>query len=68
MSPSCAPARAVLRTGCSLQRTGVTRNKLVNSNVINKMSFIRLKVNQLETFEQILVDEKGYQAETYGKV
>jgi len=31
------------------------------------MSFIEEAVEELETFEQILVEEKGYVAETYGK-
>jgi len=40
----------------------------VNEDVIEKMDIIKEKVYALETFEQILVEEMGYQAETYGKV
>ena len=41
---------------------------MVNKQVAGKMGFIREKINSLKTFEQVLVDRKGYQAESYGKV
>lgn len=44
------------------------RNKVVNDNVIRRMDFVKKKVDNLVTFEQILSDHRGYRAETYGKV
>jgi len=67
-SPSCAPSRACLRTGNSLQRAAIKGNKMIKAKVFNSMQFIKEKVQSLETFEQILADRKGYSVETYGKV
>lgn len=41
---------------------------MVNGEVYKRMRFIEDAVAELETFEQVLVEEKGYAAETYGKV
>lgn len=67
-SPSCGPARTSLLTGNTLQRTGVFNNRLVQSTYHNRMKLIRERVAQIRTFEQLLVDQRGYQAESYGKV
>lgn len=66
-SASCAPSRAVLRTGNTLQRTGISRNRMVGDDFINRIPFIRKKVEALESFEQVLVDHCGYEAVSFGK-
>ncbi|MFC1762960.1 sulfatase-like hydrolase/transferase [Planctomycetota bacterium] len=63
----CAPARTVLRTGCSLERTGAQSNSLVGYSTYNRMEQFRQKINSLESFEQILVEKLGYQAAYFGK-
>lgn len=65
--PSCGPSRTSLLTGCTSERTGVQKNSLVNANNYKKMSMFKNKVEKLETFEQLLVEERGYVAEMYGK-
>jgi len=67
VSPSCAPARATLRTGNCLQRAAIKGNKMVEGTVYKRMRFIEQAVEELETFEQIMVEEMNYSAETYGK-
>lgn len=66
-SPVCAPARSTLRTGCTIERTGVQSNSLANANIYNRMSQFASKINALESYEQLLVEEQGYVAEAYGK-
>jgi len=66
-SPSCGPARASLVTGNTLQRTGVSSNKLIMARHYSKLKVIRQKVEALESFEQVLVERLGYKAESYGK-
>ena len=63
----CAPARTVLRTGCTIERTGVQSNSLVGYSIYNRMEQFRQKINALESFEQILVERCGYQAAYFGK-
>lgn len=64
-SSSCAPARATLRSGCTMSRTGVHGNSVVNSNKLN--SQIEQKIAAIRTYDQIL-NEVGYQVESYGKL
>lgn len=66
-SPSCGPARASLLTGNTVQRTGITTNKMIMTRHYEKIKMIQDKVEILESFEQLLYDFKGYQAESYGK-
>jgi arylsulfatase A-like enzyme len=66
-SPSCGPSRASIKTGCSLQRTGVLHNKLFSRETYDRMDIFRRRIQALETFEQILVEKKGYRTEYYGK-
>ena len=66
-SPSCGPARASLKTGCTVARTGLNGNKLAEASVYRRMDMIKDKVRNLETFEQLLVDRFQYSAMTFGK-
>lgn len=66
-SPSCAPSRACFKTGSSLQRASIKGNKMVKDSVWKIMPNVRSKVNELETYEQILADKLGYNVESYGK-
>jgi len=61
VSPSCAPSRATVRTGNSLQRAAIKGNRMLKDKAYNLVPLIRNKVERLETFEQLLVDA-GYQA------
>jgi arylsulfatase A-like enzyme len=66
-SPVCGPARTTLRTGCTIERTGVQTNPLDDSvNGLNPKLF-QNKINQLEGLDQILVEDHGYVSEYYGK-
>lgn len=68
VSPSCAPSRtAGLKAGVSLQRSGIKGNGMVDEHVYRRMQMVEDKVEQLESLEQLLVEEEGYTAETYGK-
>jgi Sulfatase len=67
VSPSCGPARASIKTGASLQRTGILNNKLFSRKIYNRMDIFETRIRALETFEQILVEQKGYANEYYGK-
>jgi Sulfatase len=67
VSPSCGPARASIKTGASLQRTGILHNKLFSKKIYTRMEIFESRIRALETFEQILVEQKGYANEYYGK-
>lgn len=67
VSPSCGPARASIKTGASLQRTGILHNKLFSRKIYSRMDIFESRIRALETFEQILVEQKGYANEYYGK-
>jgi len=63
----CAPVRAVLRTGCTVERCGVQSNGLATHHIYRRMEQFRRKIDAGESLEQILVEEYGYQAAYYGK-
>jgi arylsulfatase A-like enzyme len=67
--PVCGPARVSLRTGCTIERSGVQSNDQaddVELDLINPQLF-QDKINQLEGLDQILVEDHGYLSEYYGK-
>lgn len=64
---TCAPARGILRTGNTLQHTGIVGNKIVKEEVYKRMRIFENKVESIVTYEQMLVEQRGYVAETYGK-
>lgn len=65
--PLCGPSRTSLFTGSTIERTGVQTNSLTKLGRYTKDDITMEKVMNLETFEQVLVEERGYVAEQYGK-
>lgn len=63
----CAPARSTFRTGCTLERHGGQSNDLANKSVYDLDAQFKNKIEADITFEQILVEKRGYVAEHYGK-
>ncbi|GKY99189.1 hypothetical protein MPSEU_000874300 [Mayamaea pseudoterrestris] len=67
---SCAPARATLRSGCTIERTGVQSNdnvRVKHSPASFKYAQVLAdKVDAVRTYDQVL-HEAGYQVESYGK-
>ena len=65
----CGPARVSLRTGCTIERSGVQTNDLADDaqlGTINPQLFHE-KIQKLEGLDQILVEDHGYLSEYYGK-
>ena len=67
VSPTCAAARTCLKTGSTLERGGIQGNQMLPRNVYSLMDQFREKIDNLVSFEQVLVQERGYIAETFGK-
>lgn len=65
--PVCAPDRTSMRTGCTIERTGMQTNSLVEEDMYRRMEQFEDKVADLVSYEQVLVEQGGYVAETYGK-
>lgn len=66
--PSCGPTRMTLFSGCTIERSGVQANKLVaNKYAKRRPDLFTSKTDKVATFEQLLVEERGYVAENYGK-
>jgi arylsulfatase A-like enzyme len=65
--PVCGPARTSLRTGCTIERTGVQTNPLEDEVNSRNSKLFQDKIDQLEGLDQILVEDHGYVAEYYGK-
>jgi arylsulfatase A-like enzyme len=63
----CAPARSTFRTGCTLERHGGQSNDLATKSVYDLDAIFKNKIEADVTFEQILVEQRGYVAEHYGK-
>ena len=63
----CAPARSTFRTGCTLERHGGQSNDLANKSTYDLDAQFKNKIEAAVTFEQILVEKRGYVAEHYGK-
>lgn len=71
----CGPSRTSLRTGCTIERTGIQHNDMItefdNQNYqsnehLNHMSFEE-RVQKLVSLDQLLVEQYGYVSEYYGK-
>jgi arylsulfatase A-like enzyme len=65
--PVCGPARTSLRTGCTIERTGVQTNPLSDAENRQNPKLFQDKIDQLESLDQILVEDRGYLSEYYGK-
>ena len=63
----CAPARSTFRTGCTLERHGGQSNDLASKSTYDLDAQFKNKIEEAVTFEQILVEKRGYVAEHYGK-
>lgn len=64
---SCACARSSLRSGNTIERTGVQTNTLVKPAVYNRMKMFAGKIKSVDTYDQLLVERLGYRSESYGK-
>jgi hypothetical protein len=67
VSPSCAPSRTALKSGNSLQRSAIKGNRMIEKSVYRKMGWIERRILELETLEQMLVENQTYTAVTLGK-
>ncbi|MCU0858619.1 MAG: sulfatase-like hydrolase/transferase, partial [Pontiellaceae bacterium] len=63
----CGPSRATFRTGCTVERHGEQSNDLCDEEVYTRGSLFKNKIEAAVSFEMILVGNKGYLAEHYGK-
>ncbi|KAL3909378.1 MAG: hypothetical protein SGARI_002624, partial [Bacillariaceae sp.] len=61
----CAPARTTMRTGCTIERTGIQHNDLIKEYK-NGQWFLD-RVESLTSIDHVLVEKKGYLSEYYGK-
>jgi arylsulfatase A-like enzyme len=61
----CAPARTTIRTGCTIERTGIQHNDLAAE--YDHGEIFRERVESLESLDHILVERYGYTSEYYGK-
>jgi choline-sulfatase len=67
-SPSCGPARTSLKTGCTLGRTGIVSNKMVDDiNLTRSVPIFRDRIEKLVSYEQVLAQDLHYNVESYGK-
>jgi len=67
-NPSCAPARSTLATGCTIERTGIQTNEIINEKLYSlDRHLFGEKVRGMRSFEQILSEEQNYNCEYYGK-
>jgi hypothetical protein len=60
VSPSCVPSRSSIRTGTTVRRTGMNTNKLYHERVYKKMKIFRDRVEAMQSFEQLLVEEYAH--------
>jgi len=63
-APSCAPSRVCMKTGNTLQRTGIFHNSFIHGKLYNEISWLQTKVNNLVTYEQVLAEQLNYTVET----
>jgi arylsulfatase A-like enzyme len=64
-SAVCAPARTTIRTGCTIERTGIQHNDLVTEYQNGK--WFQDRVESLVSLDHVLVETRGYLSEYYGK-
>jgi arylsulfatase A-like enzyme len=61
----CAPARSTIRTGCTIERTGVQHNDLADD--YDDGELFKERVESLVGLDHVLVEKYGYTSEYYGK-
>jgi arylsulfatase A-like enzyme len=64
-SAVCAPARTTIRTGCTIERTGIQHNDLITEYVNGP--WFQQRVESLVGLDHVLVEKLGYLSEYYGK-
>lgn len=64
-SAVCAPARTTMRTGCTIERTGIQHNDLITE--YTNGPWFQARVESLIGLDQVLVERMGYLSEYYGK-
>ena len=64
----CGPARTSLRTGLTIERSGIQTNSI--DNVYHKQTpdYIKHRVESARGLDHVLVEELGYHSEYYGKL
>lgn len=65
--PVCAPARAALRTGCTMERSGIQTNELIDESVYGQSPWLKERVEALQGMDSILSTHGNYHSEYYGK-
>jgi arylsulfatase A-like enzyme len=66
--PVCVPARTSLLLGRTIEKTGVRSNFAKSEETIHTAGVdAGFKIPQLRTYDEILVQDYGYNAEYYGK-
>lgn len=66
-SPICGPSRVSLRSGNTVERTGCRTNDLVDEKTYSLSRHYEQKIKAIESYDQVLAEEQGYNAEHYGK-
>jgi arylsulfatase A-like enzyme len=61
----CAPARTTIRTGCTIERTGIQHNDLAME--YETWPWFQERVENLVGLDHVLVEKLGYLSEYYGK-
>jgi arylsulfatase A-like enzyme len=64
-SAVCAPARTTIRTGCTIERTGIQHNDLITE--YTNGPWFQQRVENLVGLDHVLVQKAGYLSEYYGK-
>jgi hypothetical protein len=59
----CAPARTSIRTGCTIERTGIQHNDLPHEHGYQHVAMFADRLNKLEGIDHVLVDKLGYISE-----
>ena len=67
MYPSCAPARTALKTGFTSVHSGMEDNSFVRGKAGSMIDVVKERIDQLVSFEQILVEKLNYTAAFAGK-
>lgn len=59
----CAPARTSLRTGCTIERTGIQHNDMIHEHEYSNGAIFVDRLQKLEGIDHVLVDKLGYVSE-----
>ena len=59
----CAPARTTIRTGCTIERTGIQHNDLIHEHEYKNSALFMDRLEKLQGIDHVLVDKLGYVSE-----